>query len=272
MKKEVTKTLYSNLSSDDVSEYVILTGDPWRADKVAKVLDPGEHISFCRDFYSHTGFYKDLRITVSSTGIGAASAVEILEELKSCGAKVVLRMGSGAPANDEDFAKFLIATAGMADDSVSINYAPENYPIVVDPKLVESIKESVSESGYEYISGIVRTGIAGESLISLTKFGAYRRSMTPKMKTFEELRTEENYLGIKYSDLESPALIKVGNLMGIAVGSICLATVVRDRYKKIMHSDPAFMQSMEDVLCLVALNSLFIYDQKSGKSAKAINE
>jgi len=120
------KTLYSQLTEDDVAKYVILCGDPWRVDKIAKLLDNAEHIAFKREFNTWTGYYKGVRVTIGSTGIGAPSAVISLEEMYECGAEVVIRMGTGSGISDEYYGKYLIATKGICTDGTSLLYAPRN--------------------------------------------------------------------------------------------------------------------------------------------------
>ena len=262
------KTLYSKLTPEDVSEYVVISGDPWRVEKMAKYLDDARHIAFSREYNTYTGMYKGVRITISSTGMGSASAVEMLEELNECGAKVLVRMGTAGPTEDDDFAKFVIATAGMANDSVSIKYAPENYPIVVNPKLVECIEQSVQESGYPFVSGIVKSYDGGFARTSITEFGAYRRSMIFDLPSFEDEYKTNKYLGIVFEDFESAPLIKVGSLMGIMVGTLCMTTVIRDRLKKVLHTDKERYNEMEEALCRLSLDSLVIFDKKYGHLIK----
>ena len=260
------KTLYSKLSVEDVSEYVLLTGDPGRADMMSKYLDDCKHIAFAREFNTYTGFYKGVRVTVSSCGMGSPSAIEMLEELYDCGAKVVVRWGTSSPYNDDNFGKFLIANSGWAEDDVSLNYAPANYPIVVDHRLVECLEESVKVNGCEYSTGIVKSYGGGLAARSLTKFGERRRELMPYYKTIKEEQQWGKYYGLNATDMESAAIIKVGNLMGIVVGSICLASVIMDRSKKLMHTDPENFIKMQEKLCLVALDGIKIFAEKYGNS------
>lgn len=258
------KTLYSKLEPKDVSPYVIVSGDPWRAEMAAQNLDDAQHIAFSREFNTYTGYYKGLRVTVSSTGMGAPSAIEMLEELYDCGAKVVLRMGTAGPYDDDDFGKFMIATSGWAEDEVSREYAPVNYPIVVDHKLVECLQDSVQKHGYAYKSGIVKSNGGGSAAHSITKFGEIRRSKLPHYQTNAEEQAWGQAYGLTYSDMESAPLIKVGNLMGITVGSLCLATVLKDRSKKMMHTNPQRLQEMQEKLCLVALEGVYLFHERFG--------
>lgn len=259
------KTLYSKLSPEDVADYVIIAGDPWRVDMQAKHLENAKHISFSREFNTYTGYYKGLRVTISSTGMGTPSAIEMLEELVDCNAKVVLRMGTAGPYDDNNFGKFLIANSGMAEDETSLKYAPANYPVVVDHRLVECLEDAVKARGFESATGIVRSSGGGDASLSLTRFGEHRRSVLPYYETVDEMQRWGIAYGLTMLDFESAGLIKVGNLMNIVIGSLCLATVKMDRTKKMMHTDPARLKEMEDALCLVALDGIFLLNQRYGK-------
>ncbi len=67
------KSLYAKVDKG-ISKYVIFSGDPWRVDVVAKYLDHAEHVAFAREFNTYTGYYKGVKITATSTGIGSPSA------------------------------------------------------------------------------------------------------------------------------------------------------------------------------------------------------
>lgn len=259
------KTLYSKLTPEDVADYVILSGDPWRVEMLSKHLEDAKHISFSREFNTYTGFYKGLRVTISSTGMGTPSAIEMIEELGDCNAKVLIRMGTAAPYDDNDFGKFLIADSGWATDDVSLSYAPANYPIVVDHRVVECLQEAVRLHGFDYTTGIVRSGGAMGPAMSITRFGERRRQMLPYYETIEEAQKWGLAYGLRYLDMESAGIIKVANLMGALAGSLCLATVIMDRNKKMMHTDQTKLKQMEDALCIVALDGIWLLDQKYGK-------
>ena len=245
-----------------------MTGDPFRAEMMAKLLDDAVHLGFHREFNTFTGYYQGLRVTVTSCGMGAPSAIEMLEELYDCGAKVVLRWGTGCPYNDDNFGKFLIADSGMAEDDVSINYAPASYPAVVDHRLVECLEEGVRMNGFEYSTGIVKSSGGDSPARSVTSFGAKRREMYPYYRTIEEEQAWGKAWGINQRDMESVAIIKVGRLMGIITGAITLATVILDRNKKVMHTDPERMKLMQENLCKVALDGMKLFADRYGETLK----
>ena len=83
-----------NMSKGDVGKYVILPGDPKRCKKIAEHLENAELIADNREFVTYTGFLDGEKVSVTSTGIGGASASIALEELCNCGADTFVRVGT----------------------------------------------------------------------------------------------------------------------------------------------------------------------------------
>ena len=75
------KTLYLKCDDKDIAKYVIFSGDPWRVNIIKKHLDDVKHIAFSREYNTYTGNYKGVKVTISSTGIGAPSAAIAMEEM-----------------------------------------------------------------------------------------------------------------------------------------------------------------------------------------------
>lgn len=69
------------IKPDELADTVLVVGDPARADAVAGFFNHIEHSSQNREFYSHTGDYKGMRVTVLSTGIGTDNIDIVLNEL-----------------------------------------------------------------------------------------------------------------------------------------------------------------------------------------------
>ena len=83
-----------NMSKGDVGKYVILPGDPKRCKKIAEHFENAELIADNREFVTYTGFLDGEKVSVTSTGIGGASASIALEELCNCGADTFVRVGT----------------------------------------------------------------------------------------------------------------------------------------------------------------------------------
>lgn len=70
-----------NLKPENVATTIILVGDQDRVEKVSKHFDSIEFETQKREFKTHTGTYKGLRLSVISTGIGPDNIDIVLNEL-----------------------------------------------------------------------------------------------------------------------------------------------------------------------------------------------
>ncbi len=69
------------LKKENVSDKIILVGDPGRVSKVSAMFDEIEFQTENREFITHTGSYKGERISVISTGIGTDNIDIVVNEL-----------------------------------------------------------------------------------------------------------------------------------------------------------------------------------------------
>ncbi len=70
-----------NLKPENISTDIITVGDPKRVDRIAKHFEKIEFETQKREFHTVTGYYKDHRLTVISTGIGPDNIDIVLNEL-----------------------------------------------------------------------------------------------------------------------------------------------------------------------------------------------
>jgi uridine phosphorylase len=122
-----------NLKPHQLADTVITVGDPERVSEVSKYFDVIEVKAGKREFHTHTGIYKNKRISVVSTGIGTDNidivfneldalvnvdfkTREINNELKSLD---IIRVGtSGAVQSDISVDSFLLSQRGIGFDSL----------------------------------------------------------------------------------------------------------------------------------------------------------
>lgn len=192
----------------DISEYVILPGDPNRVLRVAKYLDNYKEIAYNREFRTITGKYKGVPITVTSTGIGGPSAGIALEELIACGAKYFIRIGSGGAiqANIE-LGELIIASGAVREDGTTSMYIDKSYPAVADLELTYKILETCRELDYSHYLGLVRS---------------HDSFYIPEEEEIMEYWNKKNILS---SDMETSTLFVLGQIKRVKVASI-LNTVV----------------------------------------------
>ncbi|OFY38751.1 MAG: phosphorylase [Bacteroidetes bacterium GWF2_40_14] len=70
-----------HLKPEELSDTVILVGDPGRVELVASFFDSKEFVRSSREFVTITGSYKGKRMTVLSTGIGTDNIDIVVNEL-----------------------------------------------------------------------------------------------------------------------------------------------------------------------------------------------
>ena len=182
---------------------VLLPGDPARVVRVASFLTDPREIAFNREFRTVTGRYKNVPVTVTSTGIGGASAVIALEELVSCGARVFIRIGSaGASRKGIGLGDLIIPTGAVRQEGASRMYVEECFPAVADHELVALLKDECRTRNYSHHLGITRSHdsfyIDDEQEV-LKKWGTR---------------------GVLASDMETATLLTLASLRGVKAASI----------------------------------------------------
>jgi len=130
-----------NLKPEDISNDIIFVGDPDRVAKVTKHFDSVEFSTQKREFKTTTGKYKNRRISVISTGIGADNIDIVLNELdalvninlqtrkiKSNHTPLnIIRIGtSGSLQEDIPVGSFLISTFALDINGMLRSYPTEN--------------------------------------------------------------------------------------------------------------------------------------------------
>ena len=126
-----------NLKPENISNDLIFVGDPDRVDKVTQHFDTIEFSTHKREFKTTTGIYKNKRISVISTGIGADNIDIVLNELdalvninlqtrtikKNHTSLNIIRIGtSGSLQADIPVDSFVMSTYGLGLDNMLRSY------------------------------------------------------------------------------------------------------------------------------------------------------
>ena len=157
IKQAFPRQHHLDLLPGDVGETVLLPGDVSRAAVIADHFDDARMMARKRQYITYTGSYKDVKVSVTSTGIGGPALAIAVEELIRVGAKNFIRVGTGGglqawlpvPAT-------IVGTAAVRGDGTSQEYFPLEYPAAADFHLVEAIMQSAEEMGLEVFPGYIR--------------------------------------------------------------------------------------------------------------------
>jgi uridine phosphorylase len=242
-----------NAEESQIGEYVIFSGDPWRVETIKQYLDNPMHIAFKREFNTWTGFYRGLKLTITSTGIGSPSAAIAMEEMYQCGMKVALRMGTVMGLEDSMLGHFIVPLGSMRRESVSKTYVEESYPAVADIDLVNVLNKTVRASGKKVYNGVTCTMDGFYSQMRESRFsGEQGRDIGTVFAELRKLRV----LGI---DMESSCMLTLGRLMGVKTAALTAVTVLDNLRQKL---EGRQRSDMEDLLCRLALESLYCFSQE----------
>ncbi|MGD1819328.1 MAG: nucleoside phosphorylase [Pleomorphochaeta sp.] len=177
------KQYHIRLSPGDVGEYVLLPGDPARSDIVSKYLDQPKLVGNNREHKSYTGYYKGVKVSVTSTGMGCPSAAIAAEELINIGANCLIRIGSTAALQPKiDIGDLIVSTGSMKNEGTSRFYVPDCFPAVPDFEFTRELIDSCKASGFKYHYGINASddafyGETPEWIESLHKLGCLNVEM-----------------------------------------------------------------------------------------------
>lgn len=212
------------LKEGDAGEYVILPGDPKRCKKIAEYFDDAKLIADSREFVTYTGYLNGNKVSVTSTGIGGASAAIAMEELVKVGAKTFIRVGTcGGMQLDVKGGDIVIATGAIRMEGTSKEYAPIEFPAVADHEVANALVQAAKKLGYTYHTGIVQC-----------KDSFYgQHSPETKPVSYELLNKWDAWkrLGCLASEMESAALFVVASYLKVKVGSVFLTVGNQEREK-----------------------------------------
>ena len=212
------------IKSGDVGEYVILPGDPKRCEKIAKYFEDAKLVADSREFVTYTGYLDGVKVSVTSTGIGGASAAIALEELVKSGAKYFIRVGTcGGVDLSVKGGDIVIATGAIRMEGTSKEYAPIEFPAVANLDIINALVKSAKKLGLTFHTGIVQ---CKDSF-----YGQHNPEIMPVSYELYNKWEAWKRLGCLASEMESAALFVVGSFLRVKVGSVFLAVANQEREK-----------------------------------------
>src|ERR1700752_1365458 len=88
------KKYHIGLSRDDVGDYVLAPGDPFRTPLIAKHIDGAKEVAFSREDRTFTGTVDGVKVSAMATGGGGPSVAIGVEKLPDIGVQTILRVGT----------------------------------------------------------------------------------------------------------------------------------------------------------------------------------
>lgn len=124
-----------------LAPFCLLVGDPDRATLIAENFF--EHIERTGDHRGlrwYTGIYRDVPVSVVTTGMGSPSLCVVVPEAYDSGARMFIRVGTcGSLIERSRPGDAIIVDRALRLESVSLNYAPADFPAAADPRVVAAL-------------------------------------------------------------------------------------------------------------------------------------
>ena len=143
----------------DLAPYILTCGDPARARKIAGHFEQVTVRRRNREFYTYTGYYQGLSVSILATGIGADNtAIAVIEAAQCASQATFIRLGSCGTCQPEIAAGDLVITSRVMRDETATNYyAPPEYEARAHPQVLQALKVAAAELGVPYHVGLTCT-------------------------------------------------------------------------------------------------------------------
>jgi len=195
------------LKPGDVGDYVLLPGDPDRVLRIGRHLDDCQEVMFHREYRTVTGYYRGLRVSATSTGIGCPSTAIAVEELANIGVRGFVRVGStGALQSHLRIGDLAISTGAMRNEGTSGFYVPAGFPAIPDHFLTHALYEAALELQPQRQYNLFLGPNASDDA-----FYGETPEFIQKLHSYKLLTVE----------MESSALFIIAHLRGLKAGMVC---------------------------------------------------
>ncbi len=230
----------------DVARYVLLPGDPERVDIISSFWDERREVAYHREFKTHTGKYKGVPISATSTGIGSPSAIIALEELARIGADTFIRVGStGAIQPEINVGDLIISSSAVRLEGTSKEYVRVEYPASANYEVILALIEAAESLGHKYHVGITASTDSFYLGQGRPGYMGYEQSFSRTI--LQDLRRAR----VLNFEMEAAAIFTVANLYGLRAGSVAVvfANRITDEFE-IVSQEPVAKVANEAVKIL----------------------
>jgi uridine phosphorylase len=213
----------------DVAPFVLLVGDPARAERVARRFSKRRGEWRRREFVTISGRWKGLDLTVTGTGIGPDNMEIAVVELSQVQKNLVfIRVGScGALQPDIALGDLVISTAAVRLENTSSFFVPEGFPAVADFDVTRALLDACRAAKSRHHAGITASAPGF--------YGAQSRHVPGFPPRFPDLPGDLAKLGVKNLEMEVSALFTLAAISRQRAGAVC--AVFAQRVKNLFADD-----------------------------------
>jgi uridine phosphorylase len=251
VKDSTNKQYHIGLKPDNISNKIILVGDPKRAELISKLFDDVLFHTTNREFVTFTGIYKGIKLTVMSTGMGAPNTeIAVIELCQLQFPLTIIRCGTcGALQTNIAIGDFVISSGAVRLENTTSYFVENNYPALSSYEVNLALFASANNKNSIFHYGITATaaGFYGSQCRNVPGFPLKDPSLLDRL-------TKQN---VQNFEMETSALLTLSNLRGFRAGSIC--AVVSSRHEN-KFANLATINLIEKNIIKVCLDSFVILE------------
>jgi uridine phosphorylase len=209
------------LERGELAEYVLLVGDPGRVAKVASRFDRVDLERSNREIVTATGVYREMPISVMSTGMGTDNVEIVLAEvMEITDAATFIRVGSsGALQPEIALGDLIVSTGAVRLENTTDFYVHPGYPAIAHREVVWALEAACRRLGYGHHVGVTATASGF--------YAPQGRAMRTLPVRYPELAEELRRQRVANLEMESSALFVLAGLAGLRSGTVCAAYAQR---------------------------------------------
>lgn len=259
----MTRQYHIGLETGDLAEYILICGDPARAERTARLFDDVRLERRNREYVTFTGQHRGVPVSVMATGIGADNTeIALVELFAITDNPTILRVGTtGALQPQMHLEDLVISTGAMRLENTSAFFVDQGYPALAHHEMVLALIMAAEELAATYHVGITATAPGF--------YGAQGRSVPGLPLRYPQLQEQLVESGILNFEMESSTLFTLCSLKGVRAGTICTVFADRTRGEFISteRKTPAEMHCVEVGLAAIhRLARMDAYKKQQGKA------
>ncbi len=258
VQDEAGRQYHIGLAPGEVAPWVVLVGDPGRAEAVAAHFDDRRIERRNREYAAITGTCRGREVTVLGTGIGCDNTEIAVVELLACRRDLtLLRVGScGALQEDIAIGDVVVSTGAVRLESTSLGFVDEGYPAVAHHEVVLAAISGAEAEGIPYHAGLTAcaSGFYGWQ-------GRRGQIIEPRDPDLPERLGRWRVANF---EMETSTLFTLATLAGIRAGAVCAVFANRPANRFIDAGSKSEAEVAAIRCGLAAIDALAYMDAKAG--------
>ena len=203
------------LAKGELAENIIVVGESARAERAAKLLDHIELHQKNREYYTFTGQYQGMRVSIMSTGMGAgATEIAMIEILQLTTSPTIIRVGScGSLQPHMNIGDLVISTGAVRLENATASYVCDNYPAIAHYEVVQALIKSAAIQTVPYHVGVTATASGF--------YAAQGRQVLDMPMQHANLPQDLEKMNVLNFEMEASVIFTLAMIKGVKAGAVC---------------------------------------------------